>query len=265
MPKRAQAPTGAPCWIDLWTSDVEGSRRFYSELFGWEAAKPSAEHGGYFMFMRDGAPVAGCMGSMAGMEADNSWKVYLASEDAERTAKLAEATGGRARGAVMRIDDMGVQAVLIDNAGAVVGVWQPIDFPGLTVLAEHGAPGWFELATSQYGASLEFYRAVFACELKTMADTEDFRYTMVHDSATGTDLAGIMDTGHAVPSGTPAQWSVYLGCDDADVVAARARELGGTVLRAPEDTPYGRLATLADPAGAVFKLVGANEMMPAPR
>ena len=27
---------GSPCWADLWTSDVEGSRRFYSELFGWE-------------------------------------------------------------------------------------------------------------------------------------------------------------------------------------------------------------------------------------
>ena len=32
MPTRDRAPIGSPCWVDLWTSDVEGSRKFYSEL-----------------------------------------------------------------------------------------------------------------------------------------------------------------------------------------------------------------------------------------
>ena len=54
-----------PCWADLWTSDVERSRAFYAELFGWEALPPSPEFGGYFMFARDGVPVAGGMGPMA--------------------------------------------------------------------------------------------------------------------------------------------------------------------------------------------------------
>ena len=48
MPTRESAPLGAPCWTDLWTSDVEGSRKFYSDLFGWEAQEPSPEFGGYF-------------------------------------------------------------------------------------------------------------------------------------------------------------------------------------------------------------------------
>ena len=56
MTTRDSAPIGAPCWADLWTSDVEGSRRFYSELFGWEANEPSPEFGGYFMFTRNGVP-----------------------------------------------------------------------------------------------------------------------------------------------------------------------------------------------------------------
>ena len=47
MPTRDRAPLGAPCWADLWTSDVEGSRAFYSEVFGWEAQEPSPEFGGY--------------------------------------------------------------------------------------------------------------------------------------------------------------------------------------------------------------------------
>jgi predicted enzyme related to lactoylglutathione lyase len=34
------------------------------------------------------------------------------------------------------------------------------------------------------------------------------------------------------------------------------------VVTPAEDTPYGRLATVADPNGAAFKLVGPNEAMP---
>jgi hypothetical protein len=62
MTTRDRAPIGSPCWVDLWTSDVEGSRTFNTELFGWEAQEPSPEFGGYFMFIRNGVPVAGAMG-----------------------------------------------------------------------------------------------------------------------------------------------------------------------------------------------------------
>jgi len=37
MTQRDVAPFGAPCWIDLFTSDPDKSRAFYGELFGWEA------------------------------------------------------------------------------------------------------------------------------------------------------------------------------------------------------------------------------------
>ena len=57
------------------------------------------------------------------------------------------------------------------------------------------------------------------------------------------------------PQASP-HWSVYFRTDDADATIARARELGGSVIQPAEDTPYGRLATLADPTGAAFKLIG---------
>ena len=47
MPARESAPVGAPCWIDLMTSDTQRSREFYGELFGWDAEEPNAEFGGY--------------------------------------------------------------------------------------------------------------------------------------------------------------------------------------------------------------------------
>ena len=39
---------------------------------------------------------------------------------------------------------------------------------------------------------------------------------------------------------------------DADAMAAKATELGGTVLLAPIDAPYSRLTVLQDPQGATF-------------
>ena len=45
-----------------------------------------------------------------------------------------------------------------------------------------------------------------------------------------------------------------IGTDDVDATVTQAVELGGTVVAAPEDTPYGRLATIGDPFGAMIKL-----------
>ena len=37
MPTRETIPVGAPCWVDLMTSDTARSRDFYCALFGWTA------------------------------------------------------------------------------------------------------------------------------------------------------------------------------------------------------------------------------------
>src|ERR1700691_2074142 len=95
MPTRDHAPVGSPCWTDLWTSDVQGSRRFYGELFGWEANEPSPEFGGYFMFSHNGIPTAGAMGDMGDMQANNTWKIYLATDDLAHTIEAAEAAGAQ--------------------------------------------------------------------------------------------------------------------------------------------------------------------------
>ena len=56
---------------------------------------------------------------------------------------------------------------------------------------------------------------------------------------------------------------MYFGVDDTDGALAKIVDLGGSILMAAEDTPYGRLATAADPTGVQFKLVAPNEAMPA--
>jgi predicted enzyme related to lactoylglutathione lyase len=158
MPTRDKAPAGSPCWVDLWTSDVEGSRKFYTALFGWEAQETNPEFGGYFMFTRGGAPIAGGMGDMGDLRADNRWRIYLETADVARTVAAAESEGGRIIVPATPVADLGVQAVFVDSTGATVGAWQPETFPGFTVLGEHGTPSWFELQTRDHARAVAFYR-----------------------------------------------------------------------------------------------------------
>jgi uncharacterized protein len=258
MTTRDSAPTGSPCWADLWTSDVEGSRRFYSELFGWEAAEPNPEFGGYFMFNRDGVPTAGCMGAMEGVTARDLWTIYLATDDITGTLKAAEAEGAEIVSPEMAIAEIGIQAEINDPTGARVGLWQPKEFHGFTVLGEPGTPSWFELHTSDHARAVSFYTSVFGLETVTVGDTDDFRYTLVKDPLGDGEVAGIMDASRWLPEGESSRWHIYIYVVDPDATVAKATALGGSVIAAPESTPYGVLATLADPAGAQFRLHTPN-------
>ena len=48
------------------------------------------------------------------------------------------------------------------------------------------------------------------------------------------------------------EWGVTFSTDDADATAAKAAELGGTVVVPPTDAPYSRLTVIRDPQGATF-------------
>jgi predicted enzyme related to lactoylglutathione lyase len=224
-------------------------------LFGWEAEDPDPQFGGYFTFTRQGVRIAGCMGDMGeDMKANNTWKPYLATDDITKTLEAAEAHGAQVVAPAMAVADLGVQGVLVDPGGATVGVWQPVTFPGFTVMGEPGAPSWFEVQTREYSRAIAFYRSVFAWETTVAADSEQLRYTTFRSSASGDDVGGLMDASGYRPEGTPDEWSIYWEVEDCATAVGRVKTLGGSVTMGPDHTPYGVLALVADPFGAAFKL-----------
>lgn len=258
MSTRDTTPVGAPCWTDLWTSDVEGSRKFYSEVFGWEAQEPNQEFGGYFMFTRDGVPIAGGMGPMNDQPPSNSWSVYLGTDDVAKAVEIAEAEGAQIISPVMAVADIGTQAILTDPTGVHVGLWQPGTFQGFTVLNEPGTPSWFQLDTRDHAKAVAFYETVVRWDTHPLGEG-DITYILVRPEGSEDDVAGVVDASGFLPEGVPGSWSVYWQTDDVDATIAKVIEHGGSVVREPEDTPYGRLATVADPAGAQFKLRGETD------
>jgi predicted enzyme related to lactoylglutathione lyase len=261
MPTRDAAPIGAPCWVDLMSSDTERSRALYCQLFGWTAEEPAEEFGGYFNFSKDGVRVAGCMASQPGSGMLDVWSVYLATDDAGKTLDAAAANGGQVHVHAMAVGDLGTMAFVGDPGGAGIGVWQPGRHQGFGILGEPGTPSWFELHTRDYQVTVDFYRTVFGWGTHVLSDTPEFRYTTLKQGEGW--LAGIMDASGFLPDGVPAHWSVYFGVDDTDAALAKIVDLGGSIVMAAKDIPYGRLAAAADPTGAQFKLVAPNAAMPA--
>jgi predicted enzyme related to lactoylglutathione lyase len=253
MTKLDAVPTGNPCWADVMSSHIAATRAFYTQLFGWGDEEPNEEFGGYLNFTLDGGRIAGAFKAMEGAMPD-VWGIYVAVADAKATCDAVQAAGGTVISPAMDVGTLGTMAVVTDVDGAVIGMWQPGDHKGFAAVAEPGAPGWFELHTRAYEPSLEFYRRAFGWDLHTMADEPDFRYTTLHEG--DEQAAGIMDASAFLPEGVPSHWSIYFQVTDADATAARAVELGGSVEMPPEDSPYGRLATLVDPTGARFKISG---------
>ena len=255
MPATETTKTGAPCWVDLMTSDIDRAKAFYGELFGWATRAADPRFGGYTNFENNGKLVAGVMPSMqAGMP--DVWSIYLRVTDARATTKAALETGSAVIVEPMDVGELGTMAVVVDAGGAAIGMWQPGEHKGFEVYGEPGTPVWWELHTRDYDASIAWYQKVFGWTTRTESDTADFRYTTLVDGEM--QWAGVMDSTKILPPDVPAHWAAYFGTADTDAALAKITALGGSAVMPAENTPYGRLAVATDPTGAMFRINGPN-------
>jgi predicted enzyme related to lactoylglutathione lyase len=249
---------GAPCWIDLMTSDTAKARQFYGDLFGWEFEAGDQEtYGGYITARKNGKTVAGIMQKQEDQAAmPDAWSTYLRSDDAAATAAAVTANGGQVYLEPMDVPEQGHMAFFGDATGAAIGVWQPREMRGYELVAEPGAAAWHELHAKDYDAAVTFYQKVFGWDTDVMSDTPEFRYTTL--GAGDSAKAGIMDASGYLSAEVPSTWQIYFSVEDADASIAKAVAMGASVIDGPDDSSFGRLATLADPTGAMFKIVAEN-------
>jgi predicted enzyme related to lactoylglutathione lyase len=236
------------------SADTEKSAAFYSDLFGWTAEDAGEEYGHYVNFSKDGDRVAGMMQRTPEMGAPmDVWSVYLNTPDADAAAEAAKANGGEVMVPPMDVGTLGRMFVVTDAGGAVIGGWEPKEFPCFGRVHENGTPGWFELWTRDFDKTVAFYEKVFKWEAHNVGDSDEFRYTTLFKDDDGE--AGVMDASGFLPEGVPAHWSIYFRVESTDDALTKIASLGGNTVQPAEDTPYGRLATAIDSTGAVFKLM----------
>ena len=121
----APSSEGVFVWDELITRDVEGARRFYGEVVGWESRDQDMGNGGvYTMFSSGGTDRAGCMPAPEGVDVPPFWQAYVAVEDVDSTCAKAADLGAATLMEPFDVPTVGRMAIVKDPTGAVVGLYR---------------------------------------------------------------------------------------------------------------------------------------------
>src|SRR5438132_13183680 len=108
-----------------------------------------------------------------------------------------------------------------------------------------------ELATTDLDKAKSFYQSLFDWQLQDMDMGGGMSYTMI-GGGEGTG-GGMMK--HPVP-GSPSAWLAYVLVDDVTAATAKAKSLGGPVMRDVTEVPNaGSFSILLDPTRAALGLL----------
>jgi uncharacterized protein len=268
MSTRDEYPTGAPCWVETWQPDPLAAMEFYGALLGWEFSEPEpmpgALPGEYFVARVGGRAVAG-IGTLPALGGPPTpvWSTSIRVESADEATGLAIAAGARRLLGPLDVGAAGRWAVLQDPTGAAVGVWEARERAGAQLVNQPGTWAMSALHTPDRDAAAGFYGAVFGWESEPIAPAAQvmlFRLPGYLGGEPGQriprDVVAVMTASEPGPNGpsVPPHWNVNLQVDDSDAIAARAADLGGSILMPPVDTPGFRSAVLTDPQGAAFSI-----------
>jgi uncharacterized protein len=273
MPERDGYIPGVPCWVDTSQPDPAAAVEFYGGLFGWEFedVMPAGSEARYFIARLHGGDVAAVGSIPDAAPAMALWNTYVWVDSADETAAKAREAGGGVMMEPFDVMTSGRMAVLTDPEGAVFFAWEAREHKGARVVNEPGSLNFNGLHTRDVGAAKSFYGAVFGWttlalpggfEMWTLPGYGDYLErdnpglrALVTESGAPAEFADVVASINPIPADqpdTPAHWSVTFATDDADATAAKATELGGTVIAPPFDAPWVRMTVIADPQGAMF-------------
>jgi uncharacterized protein len=253
MSKFTNHQEGTISWVDLGSSDAEVARSFYAAVLGWEYDISGPEFGYYANAKTADGQVAGIGPKMPGDESPSFWSAYFCSYDSEATCARAKTLGGTVLVEPMQVGEQGKMSILRDPAGAVFGVWQPINHKGVAVKMEPGALRWTESYSRDAAGAVKFYSALFGLKEKPVPGSGGYHMLATQE---GEDVAGVMQMDENFPDGIPSYWQVYFQVENTDAAVDRARAQGAQVYTEPFNTGYSRVAVVADPTGASFSMFG---------
>ena len=231
--------SSGPVHVDLMTHDVPATCAFYGAVLGWsfEAMGPaqSARVGG----RQAAAIVPPFDGTTTG------WTIYFGSADIAATEATIVSAGGSLVLPHGDVGDMGKLLLATDPVGARFGIWQAGTKKGTDSWSSPGFPCWTDLRATDPRAAQAFYAEALGWSYTPVetAPADYCTYSLGGDPLGG--IGGLM----GAPS---SQWLVYFAVPDVDDAAAAAAEADGRVDAEPFASPYGRMASLRDPAGQPF-------------
>ncbi|NEQ42767.1 MAG: VOC family protein [Leptolyngbya sp. SIOISBB] len=256
---KSYAP-GTFCWVDLATTDAEGAKKFYTNLFDWTATDvPAGEAGTYTMLEKAGKNVCALYQIPAEMQHSGPpyWLSYVAVENVDDSTAQAQALGGQVLQPPCDVMESGRMSLLQDPTGAVFALWQPGQHMGADLVNEPNTFCWNELQTKDLAAATDFYTKLFGWTTHSSKNALGGDYTEFQRA--GNSGAGMIeiqpDWGEVPPN-----WVVYFAVEDCDATLKKAQNLGGRADMTPIEIPdVGRFVILQDPQGGYFTIIEMSE------
>ena len=245
MDERRTYTPGKPCWFELAADDVGAAKSFYDAVLGWDFAEVEGAHRALVNKKVVSAIVEG------GKKYPPGWTMFLATDDLRRTADAVVAAGGKMI-EPPRKTSIGARAIAAEPTGGVFGLWQHGSFYGSELRDAPGAVCWAEMASRDSAKAAAFFNAVFDIVVKRPFPGFDYVQMRVEDMET----AGILGlTIEGRPNQGVQAWLIYFQVDVTDDAVKAATARGGQVVNPADDTPFGRMAIIADPSGARFAVI----------
>src|SRR3954453_6242988 len=144
MGERTSYAPGTFSWAELVTSDAEAAKAFYTSVFGWEYRDNPVPGGSvYSTALRDGKDVAALFTS----DQPPHWNCYVTVESVEATSSRAAELGATIAAEPFDVMDVGRMAVIVDEVGAGLCLWEPRSHIGASLVNAPGAMAWNDLLT----------------------------------------------------------------------------------------------------------------------
>lgn len=132
MAEFAGPETGSFCWTEIAVNDAEKCKAFYSSVFGWTFKDSQAADGAfaYHEFSTGGGYPAGGLYQISheicgeGELPPPHFLTYVAVDDVDANAKLAEELGGKVVKGPMDIPNTGRFAIIQDPTGAMLATFK---------------------------------------------------------------------------------------------------------------------------------------------
>ena len=253
MSERDAYPAGVPCWVDNLAPDPDAAMAFYGE-----AARLGVRRPGPRRVLRGKLRGRTWPGSAPSRGVPTGWNTYVSVESAEQAAEAAAAAGGRVLIPPFDALPAGRVAVLADPTGAAICVWEPRARQGARLVNEASAWAMSVLHTGKPEVAEAFYKDVFGWESEPFGPPGMALFRLpgyvggVPGQPVPLDVVAVM-----APGDGESYWQVGFWVADADEAAAKATELGGSVVVPPSDAGGMRQAIVADTHGAQFSVVTA--------
>jgi uncharacterized protein len=110
---------GAFTWFELPTTDVDGAKKFYSALLGWDFTTMGPEMGNYAIINLNGAGIGGIFPKDEQAQTA-MWRNVISVDDVDASVEKVQQLGGKIIVPIMDIPTVGRSCMIQDPQGAMI-------------------------------------------------------------------------------------------------------------------------------------------------